>query len=104
MSIHTGIGDPWSRSVIIEALQEASEVSGRSIAELTSVKRDKITAQARQAVMWQAHSKGVSYSSMARFFKRDHTTVMHGVKAAAQRIKDNRAFSDALTFKSRRTT
>lgn len=104
MSIHTAIGDPWSRSVIMDSLREAAEVSGRTVSELISVKRDLLTAQARQAAMWQAHKRGVSHSAMARFFKKDHTTVMYAIKAAERRSREYAALEEIPVFKTTRNT
>lgn len=104
MSIHTAIGEPWSRAIILDALREAAEVSGRTVAELRKTTRgDKLTSQARQAAMWHAHKQGVSHSAIGRFFNRNHTTVMHAVKAAQARSDENSALVDTPFFKSTRS-
>lgn len=102
MSIHLAIGEPWSRAEILSSLQEASEVSGRSVSEIKSTKRDMLTVHARQAVMRDAHRKGVTHSAMARFFKCDHTTVMHGVKAAEARATANADLASGPIFTTTR--
>ena len=102
MSIHAAIDDVWARQIIMEGLQEASEVSGRTVQELISPKLDKLTAQARQAAMWYAHKKGVSNPVIGSFFKKDHTTVIHAVKAAEKRIAKNSVLEVVPVFKSAR--
>ena len=104
MSIHTAIGEPWARAIILEALREAASVSGRPVRELRGNYTDRLSTQARQAVIWDAHRKGVTQASLARFFKKDHTTIIHAIKVAQQRADDHAAFIDPPFFKSRRTT
>jgi len=47
--------------------------------------RAREIAWARQAGMLLAHENGNSYSHIARMLNMDHTTIMHGVKAARER-------------------
>lgn len=98
--IHAAIGDPWSREVIMASLREASEVSGRSVDELTGEKTDLFTAQARQAAIWDAHSKGVTNAVLSRFFQRDHTTIAHAIKKSEARYRKNAACASVPFFKS----
>lgn len=103
MSIHLAIDDVEEREIMIRAVAEASAVTGVTEREIRSRERgDKLTSQARQAAMWQAHQHGLSYPVIGRFFRRNHTTVMHAVKAAQERINANMAHQDALTFKTTR--
>ena len=41
----------------------------------------RYVVQARQLVMYLAHKSGISYPVIGRALNRDHTTIMHGVKA-----------------------
>lgn len=50
-------------------------------------KKKKI-AEARQLVMYLANRGGMSLSDIGRALNRDHTTVMHGVRAEAKRRGD----------------
>lgn len=52
-----------------------------TIEELTGPKRHQRQAHPRQEAMFKMKRAGYSYSEIGRFFGRDHTTVMHGVRA-----------------------
>ena len=58
-------------------------------AAILGPRRDKRTAQARQAVMYMARLDGHSLNDIGRVLSRDHTTIMHGIKAHEARM--NRA-------------
>jgi len=48
------------------------DISGRS--------RRRPIVMARQECMWVMRSAGMSYPLIGRFLRRDHTTVLHGVR------------------------
>lgn len=52
-----------------------------TIEELTGPKRHHRQAHPRQEAMFRMKRSGYSHSAIGRFFGRDHTTVMHGVRA-----------------------
>lgn len=56
--------------------------------EMTSQRRERSAAHARQVAMYLAHElTPFSYPMIGREFgKRDHTTVMHGVSVVKNRI------------------
>lgn len=62
---------------IVNAVAEATSIPAWVI---YSKKRDKKFAHARQLVYYLAHRHGMSFSAIGRAMRRDHTTVMHGVK------------------------
>lgn len=56
------------------------------IAELMSDARRAQVAHARQEVMRLAVDAGFSTTQVGRFLGRDHSTVVHGIKAARARL------------------
>ncbi|MEI4470940.1 helix-turn-helix domain-containing protein [Frigidibacter sp. MR17.24] len=48
-------------------------------------RREAVVARVRQRVMFRAWMLGFPYAVIGRALKRDHTTVLHGVKAEAAR-------------------
>lgn len=58
-----------------------------TIADLKSPDRTRPIAWCRQDFMLAAHRAGYSLSDIARFLHRDHTTIIHGLKAAEKREK-----------------
>lgn len=62
-----------------------SKASGVSIEEMYSKSRMKPLCAARHAVWEYAHTNfGMSYTSLARLYNRDHTTIMNGVRKMLQ--------------------
>lgn len=58
-----------------------------SMAEIKGPFRQVRIAHPRQEAMRIMYEAGYSAPRIGRFFKRDHTTVLHGVKAARLRAK-----------------
>src|SRR5690606_38723466 len=77
---------PWRVNEIIRAVSKAS---GIPVRDITGPLRAKELVYARQAVMWIARQQGCwSYPQIGRLLgNRDHTTVMHGVNRAENRLK-----------------
>lgn len=59
--------------------------SGLTADEIKIATRQARIAQPRQKAMRQMRDAGYGASQIARFFGLDHTTVMHGIKAAEKR-------------------
>jgi len=77
-----------SPPVSVEAVQEAvSQYFRLSIADLKSQRRDRPVTQARQIAMYLSRTiADVSFPSIAeKFGGRDHSTVIHAVRAVEQR-------------------
>jgi len=69
---------PIRIATIEEAIAKAANVS---LENLRSHQRDRAYAEARMAVWYVAHDHmGYSFVTIAKVYKRDHTTVMHGVR------------------------
>ena len=68
---------PIRIATIEEAIAKAANVT---LEKMRSHQRDRAYAEARMAVWYVAHDHmGFSYVSIGRVYKRDHTTIMHGV-------------------------
>jgi chromosomal replication initiator protein len=80
------VGDPEGPSV--DAIQEAvCSILGVSRQELLSPTRTARVAEARQLSMYLARDlTPLSLAQIARRFKRDHTTVLHAVRAVSSRL------------------
>ena len=57
-----------------------------TIEELMGPKRHQRQALPRQEAMFKMRQAGFSFPDIAHFFGRDHTTVMHGVRAHEERM------------------
>ena len=70
-------GDVFIRDIIAEVADEFQLFPS----DIVSHKRRSKIVKARQKAMWRARQEtDASYLKLARIFKRDHTTVIHGVR------------------------
>lgn len=69
-------------SKIVEAVSEATGIPARHI---LSQKRTAPIARARQIVMYEARLAGLSYPQIGEALGRDHSSVVHGVRAEKKR-------------------
>jgi chromosomal replication initiation ATPase DnaA len=69
-----------------EIVERVAQARGVTVRELYGSSRVGRVARARQAAMLALHQTGrYSLSEIGRLLGRHHTSVMHGVKAAARR-------------------
>jgi len=54
--------------------------------EIFSKNRRHFVSQVRQEVMWECRAKGYSLGQIGRFLGRDHTTIIHGIRAHEARM------------------
>lgn len=54
--------------------------------DLRGEARDAYNAHARQEAMWMMRQAGFTIAQIARFFQRNHATVIFGVKRHAERL------------------
>lgn len=75
----------WSMADILEIVSDAYRIS---VADLRGARRTRAYAWPRQHAMWlMAQQPHLSLPMIGRFLGgRDHTTVLHGVRAHAARI------------------
>lgn len=63
---------------------QVSEATGVSVEDMRSPSRLRHHARARQYCFYFGRAKGLSYAQIGRYFNRDHTTVMYGVRKISQ--------------------
>ena len=90
------VAKPWEIVELIERSRErgsmleiAASVAGKhrlGVKDLKGQNKYRRVAQPRQEAMWEMHQAGYSYPQIGRFLNRDHTTVMHGVRAHEARM------------------
>jgi chromosomal replication initiation ATPase DnaA len=71
---------------IREVIDLVVDITGVPHSDILSPKRDRVTARARQMVMWKAHKEGHSLPAIGRVLGRDHTSVLHGVRQINRRL------------------
>ncbi|MDF3607540.1 helix-turn-helix domain-containing protein [Paracoccus sp. DMF-8] len=74
-----------SRATLRRIAEETAAEHGMTFDEITSPSRRQFIAQPRQEAMRRQREAGFSYPVIGWFWDRDHTTVMHGVRAAEAR-------------------
>jgi chromosomal replication initiation ATPase DnaA len=67
-------------------IAHVAKITGVPQDDILSPKRDRVTARARQMVMWKAHQEGHSLPAIGKVLQRDHTSVLHGVRAINRRL------------------
>ena len=76
-------GDVFIRDIIAEVADEFQLFPS----DIVSHKRRSKIVKARHKAMWRARQEtDASYLKLARIFKRDHTTVIHGVRCWGARL------------------
>lgn len=77
----------YSRAAIRRAVEEVAAKHAVPMRELTGPAKHRSLAYIRQEAMWSARqTTGASFPEIGRVLNRDHTTVIHGVRAHAARI------------------
>jgi chromosomal replication initiator protein len=70
-----------------KSLKLACEIANISIEEARSSARTKEVCHRRNHAMWVMRQwDGWSYPNIGRMLKRDHTTIIHGVKTHQERL------------------
>lgn len=84
---------PTGRPIHAVAI-EACENHQITMAQLLSSARSAYIVRARQEVMYRAYRElGASLPVIGHFLHRDHTTVLHGVRAHAERLTQRAAIN-----------
>lgn len=68
-----------------EIFRSIAICNGVTVEDLRSPIRERHIAWPRQYGMLLCRRAGFTYTQIARYLRRDHRTVMHGVKAAQKR-------------------
>lgn len=72
--------------IAAKAAQQAASEFGCAPADIFGACRFRQIARARQYAMWLLREQGFSFPEIGRRFDRDHSTVIHAVRAHAERI------------------
>lgn len=59
---------------------------GLDVDDLIGPSRAAEIVRARQKAMWLCHRAGKKKTTIGRFFNRDHTTVLHGIRRHEERL------------------
>jgi chromosomal replication initiator protein len=94
----TGEPLPTAQAPTLTAIQDTvCQITGLSREELLSPARSPRVARARQLAMYLARElTPLSLTEIARGFDRDHTTVMHAIRAVSARLEPGSETTDAL--------
>jgi chromosomal replication initiator protein len=89
---------PSAEAPTLKAIQDAvCSINGLSHEELVSPRRSPRIARARQQAMYLARElTSLSLVEIARGFERDHSTVLHAIKAVSARLEPGSETADAL--------
>jgi len=68
--------------------KSVAERHGLNLPDILGDEKTKKVTKARQEVMSELRDRGWSYAQIGQAMARDHTTIMHGVKAHEQRLID----------------
>jgi len=93
------------RQTVANILQEVAEDYGLTIAALKGQNRSRHITKPRQEAYYRAFVEcpHVSYPEIARRIGgRDHTTILHGVRAHCQRI--GKPYADAIAIRQKTAT
>ena len=83
---------------IYDIARTASRLSGYSVEQIIGPQRHSELVHVRFAVCAVAHTHGYSYPRIGvRLGNRDHTTIIHAVKKAAQIRKTDPEFNELLS-------
>jgi hypothetical protein len=70
-----------------QVVKEMAEKHNMSVETLMSATRIMSIVRARQEAMYHIKMEtGCSFLELARFFRKDHTTIMHGIERHLERI------------------
>ncbi len=74
---------------VVDILGEVARKHGTTVVNILSERRDEDTVCARQEVMWRCcHETPLSLAAIGRILRRDHSSVLHGSRRHAARMKE----------------
>lgn len=82
---------PWH--VIRDLVEHAAKKTGVPVEEIQGNSRVRRIAWTRQSVYYAARMEGISLTEIGDFFGRDHTSVLHGIRAVKKRMQTAPAIS-----------
>lgn len=77
-------------SIMREVVKETVDYSGLPFAKVMSETRQQPYVKVRQIAMYRLHKElNASASEIARFFRKDHTTVLYALRKVRKEIIEN---------------
>lgn len=73
---------------IRQITREACAATGQPIPDIMGKSRKAVLCRVRERIWLQAHEAGFSSVQIGRVFKRDHTSILHGIRNARQKSSD----------------
>lgn len=73
---------------IRQITREACAATGQPIPDIMGKSRKAALCRVRERIWLQAHEAGFSSVQIGRVFKRDHTSILHGIRNARQKFCD----------------
>lgn len=73
---------------IEDIISNVAHVTGISAAAICGPRRDEEVIEARHIAMYLANRDGASYARIGRAMRRDHTTVMAGVRSIKAKMAE----------------
>jgi chromosomal replication initiator protein len=84
-------GTPPGFAAMGQIVDKVARLAGVEPADILGHSHRRDIAWPRQFAMWQARQHGLPYVTIGRFFRRDHTTVIHACRAVEARMKGQTA-------------
>ena len=78
---------PAPRGAIAKIIKDVADEFGVLPSEIRGTDRSRHLVWPRQEAMRRAHEAGFSYPQIGHVLNRDHTTVIHGARAAEMRAR-----------------
>lgn len=73
------------KGTVEQIVAEVAAATGLTAKAIYSTSRRANVARARQIAMYEARQHGLSLAQIGHAMNRDHTTVLHGIRAEEQR-------------------
>lgn len=81
--------EPSVRSMT-QIVDDVAAANGLTVADLKGKSRERHIAWPRQWAYALCRRQGRSLPQIARFFNRDHTTIMHGIRQVEKRAREEK--------------
>lgn len=75
--------------LVVKLAESSAESWGTAAAAIVAGVSSRTVTSARWSVWYDLHRRGWSLAAIGRFFRRDHTTVLHGVKRTEEALAES---------------
>ena len=72
-------GTRGSTSILVQVTNRVARDYGLSTKDLTGPRRHKVLQEPRRIIWTELHGRGYSMDQIATFFKRDYSSIHHGI-------------------------